>query len=106
MLKQNSLEQLKKTDITSNNKSISKINTVLSVGQLSYLFKLMMDTGMINHPNQKELFRFIADNFQTEKANNISFSSINSKYYVVDETTKESLKALLIEMINEINRKN
>ena len=106
LLKQNSFEQLKQTDITSDKKSISKINTVLSVGQLSYLFKLMMDTGIINHPNQKDLFRFISDNFQTSKANNISISSINSKYYVVDETTKESLKALLIEMINEINRKD
>ena len=105
LLKQNSLTQLKQTDISSDKKVNTKISTSLSVAQLCLLFKLMSDTGIINHPNQKDIFRFIADNFQTENANNISVSSISTKYYNVDLNTIEKLKDCLIKMLSELNQK-
>ena len=101
LLKHNTLSQIKQTETSSDDKSNTKINTSLSVAQLCYFLKLMCDTGVINHPNQKEIIQFIADNFQTEKVDNISVGSISSKFYSVDLASKKVVREFLHKMLNE-----
>lgn len=101
LMKHNSLSQFKQTEPSSVDKSNTKINTGLTVMQLCYFLKLMCDTGVINHPNQKEIIQFIADNFQTEKVDNISIGSIGSKFYSVDLASKKVVRDFLHKMLNE-----
>ena len=60
----------------------------------------MMQSGIIKHQNQREVFRFIADNFKTQFRDNISADSINSKFYNIEETTKKVIRTKIIEMLN------
>ncbi len=61
-----------------------KIQTSLSVGQLTYFIKLLMIVKVITHKNQSEVFRFIADNFITKATTAISVDSVKSKFYNVE----------------------
>lgn len=81
-------------------KQKSKLQLELSVAQISYFFALLMQSGIIKHANQREVFRFIADNFKTQFRDNISADSINSKFYNIEESTKKVLRAKIIEMLN------
>ncbi|MES2573793.1 MAG: hypothetical protein V4572_02520 [Bacteroidota bacterium] len=76
-----------------------KFLTGLSVAQLSCFFALLMETGIIRHKNQADLFRFIAENFKTNSAENISVHSIKSKYYNIETTTKSALREKIIELL-------
>ena len=81
-------------------KQKSKLQLEFSVAQISYFFGLMMQSGIIKHQNQREVFRFIADNFKTQFRDNISADSINSKFYNIEESTKKVIRAKIIEMLN------
>ncbi|RZJ34726.1 MAG: hypothetical protein EOO51_08340 [Flavobacterium sp.] len=77
-----------------------KILSGISVAQLSYTFNLLAQVGIINQRNQRDIFRFIADNFKTNIADQISVDSIKSKYYNVESATKEAVRQKVIEILN------
>ena len=76
-----------------------KFLTGLSVAQLSYFFGLLMETGIIKHKNQTDVFRFISENFKTNNTEKISVDSIKVKYYNVESTTKNVLREKIIELV-------
>ena len=76
-----------------------KLLTGLSVAQLSYFFGLLMETGIIKHKNQTDVFRFISENFKTNNTEKISVDSIKVKYYNVESTTKNVLREKIIELV-------
>ena len=88
------------TPAVSSDKAKNKLQLEFSVAQISYFFGLMMRSGIIKHQNQREVFRFIADNFKTQFRDNISADSINSKFYNIEETTKKAIRTKIIEMLN------
>ncbi|EKT4500175.1 hypothetical protein JE943_000139 [Flavobacterium psychrophilum] len=77
-----------------------KFLTGLSVAQLSYFFGLLIQTGIVKHKNQRDIFRFISDNFKTNITNTISVDSLNSKYYNVETATKKAVREKIIELLN------
>lgn len=77
-----------------------KIQTGLSVPQLSYFFGLLIQTGIIQPKTQRAVFRFIANNFRTKITETISVDSINSKYYNVETATKMAVREKIIELLN------
>ena len=77
-----------------------KLQSGLSVAQLSYFFNLLLQTDMIQHKNQRDVFRFISENFKTKMSNNISLDSISSKYYNVELNTKNAVREKIIELLN------
>lgn len=77
-----------------------KIQTELSVAQLCYLFNLMHQSGVIKESNQRDIFRFIAENFKTKTTEQISIDSIKSRYYNVESTTKSAVREKIIELLN------
>ena len=79
-----------------------KIETTMSVGQMAYLFKLLMENGIISKKIQANVLHFVADNFTTKKSESISYSSLNNKYYNIDDSTKSHVKSLLFNMFNSI----
>jgi hypothetical protein len=93
------LEANQFTNVTDNDKRI-KLLTGLSVAQLSYFFGLLMETGIIKHKNQTDVFRFISENFKTNNTEKISVDSIKVKYYNVENTTKKALREKIIELLD------
>ena len=83
----------------SNNEEKIRFLTNLSVAQLSYFFGLLIETGIIKHKNQTDIFRFIADNFKTNNTDKISADSVKVKYYNVESSTKNALREKIIELL-------
>lgn len=77
-----------------------KILTGLSVPQLSYFFGLLIQSGIIQPPTQRAIFKFITNHFKTKMTNSISVDSLNSKYYNVETTTKNAVREKIIELLN------
>lgn len=86
------------TNISSNEDKI-KFLTGLSVAQLSYFFALLIETGIIKHKNQADIFRFISENFKTANTDKISTHSIKSKYYNIETATKNAVREKIIELL-------
>jgi len=70
---------------------------------LAYFFKLQVDAGIITHKNQRDIFRHIADNYQTSKVHDISAESVGSKFYNAELSSKDSIKNFIIKILNSIN---
>lgn len=82
-----------------------KLQSGLSVAQLAYFFKLQVDAGIIPHKNQRDIFRHIAESYQTSKVHEISAESVGSKFYNAESSTSDAIKSLLIKMLNSVNIK-
>jgi len=80
--------------------SKNKILIGLSVAQLGYFINILMQSGIIKHNNQRDVFRMIADNFKTNGTDSISVDSLSSKYYNVEYATKNTIKNKIIELLN------
>jgi hypothetical protein len=91
--------KLETNQTIANNEEKIKFLTGLSVAQLSYFFGLLMETGIIKHKNQTDIFRFISENFKTNNTEKISVDSIKVKYYNVESTTKNVLREKIIELV-------
>lgn len=85
------------------NQSLQKLKTPLSVNQLAYFCKVLYDLKVIQSNNQTDVFKFIAENFETPNSKDISLQSLRSKYYIPDSKTKEAVKEIAIKMLNFIN---
>ncbi len=80
-----------------------KLKMNLSVSQLAYLVKLLVDSHIVQNKNLTEVLRFIARTTITKKAETISFDSIRAKYYNVESGTRDSVRNLLFEMIRHVD---
>ncbi|HEY0092010.1 MAG TPA: hypothetical protein VGB43_05925, partial [Flavobacterium sp.] len=78
----------------------SKLVSGISVAQLSYTFSLLSQVGVISQKNQRDIFRFIADNFKTNMTDQISVDSIKSKFYNVESSTKAAVRDKMIAILN------
>lgn len=77
-----------------------KIQTSLSVAQLSYFIRLLMKAQIIIHKNHSEVFRFIAEHFVTPSTTQISADSVKSKFYNVEQGTMRTIRSYIIELMN------
>ena len=82
----------------------TKVQTSLSVSHLSLGLKLLIDAGVITNSNSSELIRMVARNFSTGKRENISEDSLRNKLYNVEQATIESIKELIIKMMNQVRQ--
>ena len=65
-----------------------------------WAFSLLIETGIIKHKNQTDVFRFISENFKTSNTDTISVDSIKVKYYNVETSTKNAIREKIIELLN------
>lgn len=79
--------------------SPGKFQSELSVNELALLFRLLHDTDVIAHQNQSEIIQFVAENFSSKKSENISSSSLRTKYYSPENMTIDKLGKHLKKMI-------
>ena len=79
-----------------------KVETSLSVPQVACLIRLLVETGIIKNKNKTELIKFYAQYTQTKRQENITFHSFKSKFYNIEESSKQTVKELIIRFLNEI----
>lgn len=70
-----------------NNNNIEKIKTNLSVHDLAFLFKCLVEKDIINAPKgeQAALFRTLSKTFSSKRQENISNASLKNKYDIPDQ---------------------
>jgi hypothetical protein len=96
-----SLEGKQKTDQTDPS---FKINSSLSVAQLGCLLRLFHEEKVLSNPNQTELLQFFSAHFVTPRQENISGTSLRTKYYNIDRSTAASVKDLLFQLLNRLKQ--
>ncbi|MBC7485434.1 MAG: hypothetical protein H7282_01600 [Cytophagaceae bacterium] len=79
-----------------------KVETSLSVAQIAYLMKLMYTSGVTVNKVQQDVLQAISKTFCSKKMEYMSFGSLQSKYYHVEDATKQAVKDILLAMIKNI----
>ncbi|MCK5170776.1 MAG: hypothetical protein KAQ75_12940 [Bacteroidales bacterium] len=83
-----------------------KLITDLSVPQVAYFIRILVETGIIQNKNHKELLTFFANYIKTKKTQNISPDSFRSKYYNVEESARKAVRDVVIKLVNETQNRN
>jgi hypothetical protein len=81
-----------------------KLKTEMSVSQLAYLLRVFIETKIINNKNVSDLIRFFSHFFQTKRLESISYESFRVRYYNTEEGTKRSVRNMLLQMVDYINK--
>jgi len=81
-----------------------KIQLSMSVPQIAFFVKLLVETKLILNENVVELLRFLSKFLVSKRSETVSYDSLRSKYYNVEQSTKNSVKNVLIRMINLVDR--
>lgn len=77
-----------------------KINTSLSVPQLAYFVRLLVENKTITNVNQTQLLKFVASHFTTVKRENMSYGHLRSQYYKIEFSAIENIRTVLLTLIN------
>ena len=83
-----------------------KVNYDLSVPQLGCHLRIMHEIGAITNKNITTLTEFFANHSTTKRTENISAESLRIKFNVIDDSARTAVKAMLIKMLNELNKNN
>lgn len=78
-----------------------KIETELAVTQIACFVRLFMDCGIFKKSNIREIISFLAEHIRSKKQENISAESFRLKYYNIEESTRESVRNLLFQMLKK-----
>lgn len=81
-----------------------KIRSELTVGQLAYFFKLMMDEKLISFKAKTEVYNFIADNFDTSRQGDISSDSVKNKMDSPNPKDMDLVKEKLLHMLQFLKK--
>ena len=81
----------------------AKLEMNLSIAQIAYIIKLLYKKGIITNSNQIEVINIVRNVVRSKRAQDISFNSFNSKYYNIEDNTKESVLAMFAELKDQIN---
>jgi len=76
----------------------------LSVAQISFLVRILIETNIIVNKNVNETLRFFARYTTSKRSGSITFGSLRVKYYENEVGTKESVKNLLSSMVKFIDK--
>ena len=81
-----------------------KIQLELSVAQIAYLIKVLIEVDIIVNRNVTELLRFLSRFLVSKKAETVSFDSLRAKYYNVEQGTQVAVRKLLLKMMAWIDK--
>ncbi|MGW8124093.1 hypothetical protein ACV07N_15650 [Roseivirga echinicomitans] len=95
---QNSLLPLLRQDHRSDSGSLEKINTDLTVDEISLLFSIFIDSGVIDGRNKKSLSRTISKVFSSKNSKDIKEDSIYNKLTSPNEKAFTTLGSLFEEL--------
>lgn len=86
-----------------NTLQLHKLEIDLSVDQVAYITKLFYSTKVITNKSQLDMLQTIKTMVRTKGSADISFNSLNNKYYNVEDKTKETVRQLLLMMLKQIS---
>lgn len=72
-----------------------KVHTSLSVDNLSFVIRLLLDANLIKNKNASELLKRVAKSFRTDKSEHISEDSLRNKFYNFDDNTVDQVKDVI-----------
>lgn len=81
-----------------------KIKFDLSVAQLIYLIKVFVELNIIQSKKVISLLRLIPNFIQTKRSESPGFSSVQSRYYKPESSTKKAIRDLLLRMVKYIEK--
>ncbi len=81
-----------------------KIQLEMSVAQIAYLIKVFIETRIIVTNNVTGLLRFLSKFLVSKRTESFSYDSFRAKFYNVENGTKESVKTILIKMVDHIDK--
>ncbi len=81
-----------------------KIQTNLSVAELSFLTRVLYETGVFANPQQKDILRIVTRSFASVKQPRISLQSLKARYYDSEESTRRSIRALAQRIIRYVDQ--
>lgn len=81
-----------------------KLKFEASVSQLAYLLRIFMETKFIINNNLSQVLHFLVKYVITKRSETISYGSFRSKFYSTEAGTKESVRNMLVSMIQYIDR--
>lgn len=81
-----------------------KLKTTLTVPQLAYFFKLLMDEKLLVFKHKTEVYNFIAANFSTKKLTSISADSIKNNMDKLQGKDIEVIKGNMLCMLQFIQK--
>lgn len=81
-----------------------KLNFDLSVSQLAYLFKALVETGFIRNKNTSQLIRFLVKFVKTKKSESVSYESFRMKFYNPESGTKDAVKKVLGSLLQYMSK--
>jgi hypothetical protein len=82
-----------------------KLQTDMSVAQLAYLIRTMIEVGIIKNTNQRDVLKLISGMVKTKQTDTISPESLRTRFYNIEDNTKLAVKDLVINMLNFVNKK-
>lgn len=83
-----------------------KLQTDMSVAQLAYLIRIMIEVGIIKNTNQRDVLKLISGMFRTKQTDTISPESLRTRFYNIEDNTKLAVKDMVINMLNFVNKKS
>ena len=86
-------------------KEITAIETSLSVSQLAFLIKILIEKGIIKNQSYRNLTQMTAQYFKTKNTDVISPESLRLKAYAPDRAAVSNVKDTLLILLNHINSK-
>ena len=81
-----------------------RIQIEMSVAQIAYLAKLLVESRVIGNRNVAELLRFFSRILVSKKVEMISYDSLRSKYYNVEQGTRDAVRNILMRLVGAIDR--
>lgn len=81
-----------------------KMSTNLTVPQIACFVRLLVEAGAIKGMIKEDIFKFYSTNYSSKFQGNISQGSFHSKYFAIDESVKEDVKELIINMLNKLSK--
>lgn len=80
-----------------------KIQLDMSLSQLAYMLRIFIDMKVIQNKNLSDILRFFSRSYQVRQQN-ISYESFRVRYYNPEESVRKSVRSLLLQLVDYINR--
>lgn len=85
------------------NDASGKVKTCLTVSQIAYLARLLLDSGILSSDRITDVMSRITNCMVTKNATQISIKSLKAKFYSQNPGTKLSVKKLLQTLAESIH---
>lgn len=83
-----------------------KIQFEMSVAQIAYLVKLFIEIRIMVTNNVTGLLRFLSKFLVSKRTESFTYDSFRTKFYNVESSTKQSVKIILLKMVDHINKES